>query len=139
MISALRRALGIGLGWGGLWLGGWAIVAAIIAVVDPDSLDPGEGAMGLVVFGPMGLFSGIVFALLPAMRPTGRSASVSVARVAGWGFLACAIVQSAYLGHGDMGLVANVKMALLFSAFGSLVAVAWFAIARRWPSRAHTA
>ena len=46
--------------------------------------------------------------------------------------LGSAIVQMAYLGHGDAGLVANIKMALLFSAIGGVIAIAWLAIARAW-------
>jgi hypothetical protein len=36
----------------------------------------------------------------------------------------------AYLGHGDQGLAANIKMALLFTACGGVVTLVWFAIAR---------
>ena len=43
-----------------------------------------------------------------------------------------AIVQLAYLNHGDVGLAANIRMALLFCAFGGVVTMVWVVMARRW-------
>ena len=60
---------------------------------------------------------------------------LSLTRVIGWGALGSAIVQLAYLGHGDQGLAANIKMALLFCAFGGVVTMGWLVMARRWAHR----
>ena len=38
-----RRVLGIGVAWAALWLGFWLILLGVIGVLDPDSIDPGEG------------------------------------------------------------------------------------------------
>ena len=129
-----RRVLGVGLAWATLWLGFWLILLGIIAVLDPDSIDPGEGAAGMTaIFGPMGLLTGVVFGVLLRMRNGDRSiADVPGVSVVGWGSFATASVQVLYLGHGDAGLAANAMMALLFTAFGGVVTVAWLATARAW-------
>ena len=128
-----RRVLGIGLAWALVWLAFWTIVGVMIGIVDPDSIDPGE-PMGMVaVFGPMGLFTGVVFGLLVSIGRGGRTTrDLSLLRAAGWGILSTALVQVAYLGHGDQGLAANITMALLFSAFGGVVTMVWLVMARRW-------
>ena len=76
----------------------------------------------IAIIGPMGLFSGVAFALLLRAR-RGAMADVSLMRCADLGFLATAIVQVAYLGHGDAGLAANIKMAVLFSVIGGVIAM----------------
>ena len=134
-IGAVRWVLGIGLAWATLWLALWAIVVVIIGVLDPDSIDAGEGPMVMLsILGPMGLFSGVAFGILLSIADRGRSAiDRSTIRVAAYGILANAIVQMPYLGHGDQSLAANIQMALLFCAFGGLVTLAWLVMAR-WSS-----
>jgi len=132
-IKSLRRVLGIGMAWAMVWLAFWTIIGGIIAVVDPDSIDPGEGTMFIVIFGPMGLLSGVAFGILLSIAGRVKTLTdLSIARVAAWGILGTAIVQVGYLGHGDQGLAANVTMALLFSASGGLVTTVWLVMARRW-------
>ena len=136
VISSLPRVLGVGLAWAALWMTFWAIVAVIIGVIDPDSIDPGEGLMGVVIFGSMGILSGVIFgSILVLDGPRTPTADLSFGRAVGWGILASAIAQIPYLGHGDQGLVANIKVALLFSAIGGLVTLAWLALARSWSRR----
>jgi hypothetical protein len=128
-----RRVFGIGVVWAVLWLAFWGIVAGVIAVLDPDSIDPGEPLMFVFVFGPMGLLTGVAFGILLTIREKGRIVvDLPMARVAGWGILSTAVVQLAYLGHGDAGLAANIMMALLFAAFGGVVTAVWLVMARRW-------
>ena len=126
------RILGIGVTWSVLWLALWAGVLGVIAVADPDSVDPGE-PMGLLnVFAPMGLLTGLAFALLASREPRGASfSSLRFVRAVGWGVLATAMVQILYLGHGDAGLVANLGQALMISVGGGLVTAAWWLLARR--------
>jgi hypothetical protein len=108
VIAIFRRVLSIGLGWAIVWGALWAIVGVIIGVVDPDSIDPGESAMAVAVLGPMGLLSGIAFGILLSIGDRGRSnLHLSLTRVVGWGILPSAIVQLAYLDHGDLGLAAR--------------------------------
>lgn len=73
--------------------------------------------MLVAIFGSMGLLTGVAFGVLVSIWESGRAViDLPLTRVAGWGILSTAIVQLAYLGHGDAGLPANIKMALLFSA-----------------------
>jgi hypothetical protein len=133
VIGAPKRVLGIALTWAIVWLAFWTILAGIIAVVDPDSIDPGEGAMFFVLFGPMGLFSGIAFGILLSMAGRGRAAGgLSPINVAALGMLGCALVQLGCLGHGDQGLAANIMMALLFSAVACVVTLGWLLMAGPW-------
>ena len=136
-IRTLRRVLGIGLAWAVLWAALWTIVFVIIGIVDPDSIDPGEGPMIVAaILGPMGLLSGVAFATLSSIVPRGRSSmDLPLMRAVALGILGSAIVQLAYLGHGDMGLAANVKMALLFAVFGGGVTVVWLVMSRSWSRR----
>ena len=89
--------------------------------------------MLVAIFGPMGLLTGIAFAVLLTLRANGRKVlDLPLIRVACWGTLSTAVVQLAYLGHGDAGLAANIQMALLFAAFGGVVTTVWLVMARRW-------
>lgn len=137
----LRALLGISLTWGILWTAVWASIGIIIAVVNPDSIDPGEGPMVFVaIFGPMGLFSGLVFGILLSFWERGRTIpDLPPGRAILWGILGSAIVQIGYLGHGDAGLAANIMMALLFSAIGGLITAAWLVMARIWVRRRRVA
>ena len=125
--GTLRRVLSIGAVWGILWLAFWLVVGAVIGIVDPDSIDPGEPAGMLAIFAPMGFLSGIAFAgLLLAVARAGTS----LFRAAALGTIGTALVQLAYLGHGDQGLLDNLRMALLFSVIGGLVTMAWHGTTR---------
>ena len=127
----MKRILTIGLVWAGLWMAAATILGVIIAVIDPASIDPGEEYMGLVIFGLMGFLSGAAFALLLSIGRAGRQdADRPVAVVAIWGLAGTAVAQVPYLGHGDQGLLANIGMALVFSAFGGCVAMLWQVLAR---------
>jgi hypothetical protein len=133
--GTLKRGLGIGLSWAILWLALWSIIAAIIDAVQPDNFDPGEGTMFVVIFGSMGLLSGLAFgALLLAASRRQTTIDLSMIRTTGIGILGCALAQIPYLGHGDLGLAANIQMALLFSAVGGIVTMGWVVLAR-WRSR----
>ena len=132
MTITIRRILGVACAWGILWLAFWTILGMIIGAVDPDSIDPGEPAGMLAVLGPMGFLSGVAFGSLLAIGARGTAVKPSLTRAGGLGILGTAIVQLAYLGHGDQGLLANLQMALLFSVIGGLVTVVWFVVTRTW-------
>ena len=61
--ETVRRVSGIAVMWGLVWFAAWLAVCGTIGWVDPDSLDPGEWQGLLVVMAPMGLWTGLVFAL----------------------------------------------------------------------------
>jgi hypothetical protein len=128
--NMFRRVGGVGVVWATLWLVFWVVIAAVIAIVDPDSMDPGEPLGMLAIFAPMGLFSGLAFAgLLFRFAP----ARPSLLQASALGVLGTGVVQLAYLGHGDQGLLANLLMAFLFALVGGLVTMAWYATTRVMP------
>jgi len=133
---SVRRVLQIGVAWAVTWSIAAILLMVVVGFVDPDSIDPGEGPLrAVMIFGPMGAISGIAFALL--WSRAGRSDSIvhAILRAAAVGFASSFIGQLAFLGHGDQGLVANIQLALVFSAFGSLVAIGWFLASRMWSHR----
>lgn len=131
--AAILRVLGIGLSWGSVWLVLSSMVGTVIGVVDPDSIDPGEGGMFVLIFGPMGLLSGIVLGILLSLRGRGRELSdLPLLRATMWGVVASAIGQIFYLNHGDQGLLANIQLALVFAAFGGVVTTIWFFLMGWW-------
>lgn len=135
--AVVRRVLAIGVGWAVIWLAWWAGVWAGIALVDPDSIDPDESLLLMMaIFGPMGFASGVLLGIFLTLQGRGGAVVVHPAvRVVAWGTLASALVQVFYLGHGDAGLVANIMMALAFSACGGLVTLVWLGLARGWSRR----
>jgi len=125
-----RRVVGIAVVWATLWLAFWVVIGTIIGLVDPDSMDPGEPVGMVAIFGPMGPLSSGAFAGLLALGARDASRRPSFFRIAGFGVLGTAIVQLAYLGHGDNGLLANVQMAMLFSVIGGIITAVWFVVTR---------
>ena len=130
----IRRIVGAGMMWAALWFAFWLVVFAGIGVADPDSIDPGDGVGMALIFGPMGLLSGVIFA---ALLSAGRQpeAARSLVRVVACGLLGSVLAQVPYLGHGDQGLAANLGMALIATGIGGIVTLAWFGMAR-WRSPA---
>ena len=134
---ALQRILGIGVTWGVLWLALWICVLGVIAAINPESVDPGEPQAMIVIFGSMGVLSGVAFAMLLWFVERGKAiGDVRAARAVLWGFVGSAFVQSAFLDHGDAGLAANIGMGLFLSLVGAVVTALWLLIARRVVSSA---
>lgn len=92
-LRKLRGVVSISLIWGILWVVVFGIIAIIVGIVDPDSIDPGEepaiiGLMG----GAFGLVAGIVFGILLAVAESGRAVrDISLLRAAMWGILGSAV------------------------------------------------
>ena len=115
--------------WGALWLLMWVIAFGAIAWLDSGRGDfEKDIGMFLFIFGPMGLLTGLVFAFL--VERFGRAPRPTLMHAAGLGVLATALVQILYLGHGDMGLLKNIQMALMFSVVGGIVTIAHWPITR---------
>jgi len=91
-LRRVRGTLGIGATWGAAWGSIFGVLALIIGLVDPGSIDPGEGPLVVIGTGALfGLVSGAVFgtALAPAER--GKAIlDLSLGRAALWGALATA-------------------------------------------------
>ncbi|MCC6669437.1 MAG: hypothetical protein IT458_00130 [Planctomycetes bacterium] len=128
----MLRILWIGVSWTALWAVLWTLLLLTIAVLRPGDFDSGEGpAVLAAVLGPMGLFTGLLFGVLLAIRGRGRADSRgSLARIVGLGILAAALVQIAYLNHGDDVLIFRLGVAAFFSAFGGFVTLIWLLLAR---------
>ena len=134
--STPRRVLRFGLTWLLLWAAFWTVVVTIIGIVHPDSIDPGEGPLVIAAtLGPLGLLSGMAFGVLRSIWPRGGTPGRPLVHVASSGILATALVQLPYLGHWDVGLAANINMALASCAVGGVVTIAWLAMMRRWSHR----
>lgn len=128
----MLRILWIGVSWTALWAVFWTLLFLALAVLRPGDFDPGEGpAVLAAVLGPMGMFIGLVFGGLLTIRGRARADfGGSLARVVGLGILATALVQLAYLNHGDDALVSRLGVAAFFSAFGGFVTLIWLLLAR---------
>jgi hypothetical protein len=92
LLRKLRGLLGIGLAWGIMWAAVTAVIVIIIGVIDPDSVDPGEGPLfaGAIV-GFQGFLAGLGFGILLSLAETRKTIlELSLIRVAIWGMLAAA-------------------------------------------------
>jgi len=131
----IRKIAGVGVTLSVLWIAAAGLLTLVLSIADPDSVDPGEPAMAVMVFGSMGLLSGIVFGALLWMAGHRNSFDVSLGQALGWGTLGSAIAQLPFLGHGDQGLVANLQLAALLAVVGGVLATVWLAVNRRWTRR----
>jgi hypothetical protein len=71
----------------------WALFAVTTQILQPDTMDAGEGLAMIRIFGLIGLVSGTAFAVLLASVESGRIAGdISLGRAAMWGIAGTAIV-----------------------------------------------
>jgi hypothetical protein len=85
MGSFLRRcrgAIGLGVTWAVAWGAIFAALVAVVAVVDPDSIDPGEGPLAVARIGAI---------LLAVTERRKALLNLSLARAAVWGALGTAV------------------------------------------------
>ena len=92
LLRTLRGVMGIGLMWGTLWAVIFSAIATVIGIIDPDSIDSGEGWIGLgALGGAAGLVSGMAFGVLLSVTERGRPIlDFSLSRAAMWGVLGAA-------------------------------------------------
>jgi membrane associated rhomboid family serine protease len=125
LVRALRGAAVIGSAWGFAWILVGALIAAVIGVVSPEDIGPGEGPeRALPILGLVGLLSGVGFAALLAFaeRRT-QLEELSLPRVALWGLLGSAAIPLLMGADASMGWVTG--------PMGAVFATASVAIARR--------
>ena len=120
-----RGALGIALTWGAVWAAVFAAAALIIGIVDPDSIDPGEGPLWVAPIGAVfGFVSGAVVAILVALAEGRKSIrDLSVLRAALWGLLATAA-------YPLLTPVAE-SIVLIFGPIGAAIAAALVAVVKK--------
>jgi hypothetical protein len=117
------------LTWSVAWAAIFALLAVVVGVVDPDSIDPGEGPLRVAGIGAVfGFLSGAGFGLLLSMAE-GRKMlrGLSVWRAALWGAL----------GTAAFPLLTSVdnRMLYLVCPIGAALAASWVAIAKRGAPR----
>jgi hypothetical protein len=88
-----RGMLGVAITWGAVWAAVFALIAFVIGIFDPDSIDPGEGPLPISGIGAVfGAVSGIVFGVLLALAERRKTLEdLSLIRVALWGAVATAV------------------------------------------------
>jgi hypothetical protein len=93
LLRKCRGALGISITWGSVWGAIFAAIGLIVGLVDPDSIDPGEGPIVIVGTGAiLGFVSGAGFGALLSLAEAGkRIPDLSLWRAALWGALATAV------------------------------------------------
>ncbi len=123
LLRKLRGILGIGVTWGTVWVVIGTALGLIVRVVDPDSIDPGEGLAMVRVFATIGFISGVGFAGLLSLAEARKTIlDLPLGRVALWGLLGGAVVPL---------LVGLPDQLFIFCPLGALSATASVAIARR--------
>ena len=125
-----RGALGIGVTWGAVWAAIFAALAVIIGLVDPDSIDPGEGPIRVAGIGAVfGFVSGVGFGVLLSLAE-GRKAirDLSLGRAALWGMLGTAAFP--------LLTPVNNSLLLFVCPIGAALAVASVAVAKQAQLRA---
>ncbi len=87
-----RGVLGIGVTWAVAWAAIFAALSIVVGIIDPDSIDQGEGPLGLArIGGIFGFISGIVFGATLALADGRKVLSkLSVGRAALWGAIGTA-------------------------------------------------
>ncbi|MCI0434518.1 MAG: hypothetical protein L0271_12890 [Gemmatimonadetes bacterium] len=93
LFRRVRGALGLAATWGLVWGAIFAILGVIVGIVDPGSIDAGEGPIRIAGIGAIfGLVSGAVFGVVLSLAERGKSIpELSLKRVALWGALATAV------------------------------------------------
>jgi len=124
-LRKVRGALGIALTWGAAWALIGAALSLITGVVDPDSIDAGEGPVRIgAIFGVVGAMSGLAFGLVMAFTERRRSLDeLSIGRAALWGVV----------GAAALPLLTTMNNSILIIAcpLGAAFAAASVALARR--------
>jgi hypothetical protein len=109
--------------WVVVWVTAILAMLAVVRVVDPPSIDPGEVQGGIQTFAGLGLFAGVLFTALVTIAERRRPlADLAWPRAALWGAIAAA--------PWPFFSAASDSMALILCPLGALAAVASRAVAR---------
>lgn len=117
--------MGVGLTFGLMWAAFIAVIGVVIGVVDPDSIDPGEGPLVAgAIIGFNGFVAGVAFGILLSLSATRKNIlDLSLIRVAALGALAGAALP--------LLTGAPVGMIWLLCPLGAASAASSVAIARK--------
>ncbi len=120
-----RGALGVAATWGAVWAAIFAALGLTIGLLDPDSIDPGEGPVRVAWIGAIyGVVSGATFAVLLSLAE-GRKAirDLSLSRAALWGILGTAAFP--------LFTPVDNSMLIILCPVGAALAAASVAVAKR--------
>lgn len=124
-LRKLRGALGIAATWGVSWAAIGAALSIIVGVVDPPSIDAGEGPLRIgAIFAAVGAISGFAFRPVMSFAERRRSVSeLSIGRAALWGALGAAALP--------LLTTMNNSILIFVGPLGAAFAAASVALARR--------
>ena len=91
VVEKVQRG-GIAVTWGTVWAAIFAALGLTIGLLEPDSIDPGEGPLRVAWIGAVyGVVSGAVFAVLLALAEEWKAIrDLSLSRAALWGIIGTA-------------------------------------------------
>ena len=123
-LRKLRGALGIAATWGVSWAAIGAALSIIVGIVDPPSIDAGEGPLRIgAIFAAVGAISGFAFGLVMSFAERRRSSELSIGRAALWGALGAAALP--------LLTTMNNSILIFVGPLGAAFAAASVALARR--------
>ena len=133
LLRKLRGAAGMAITWGASWAVIGAGLSIVTGIVDPASIDRGEGPLGMgAVFGAVGSVSGFAFGLVMSFAERCRSlGELSLERAALWGVLGATALP--------LLTTMNNSLLLIVCPLGAAFAAASVAIAQRSGKRTHHA
>lgn len=125
ILRKLRGIAGMALVWSAGFVAFWLVLGTIIRIVDPPSIDAGEGPFAMApLFALLGAIAGTVFGLTVAFGERRRTlADLKLSRMAIWGAM----------GGAAMPLLLGKPLGNLavFAPLGALLATGSLALARR--------
>ena len=125
LIRTARGAIGVGVTWAALWAVVGFVFGILFRLFSDVGFRPGENELVVaIVFGIVGLLSGVAFSTVMAIAERRRTLDqLSVLRAAGWGALA----------SGILPLITSIPngMIVIFAPLGALFAATSVALAKR--------
>ena len=125
LLRKVRGSLGLAAAWGAAWALIGAGLSIVTGIVDPSSIDAGEGPLRIgAIFGAIGAVSGFAFAIVMSLTERRRSiGDLSIGRAALWGALGAAALP--------LLTTMNNNLALIACPLGAAFAATSVALARR--------
>jgi hypothetical protein len=129
MLHRVWQVLRLGLTWMVIWSAIGATLSFVIGIVDPPSIDPGEGPVDVArILGGVGAGSGLIFGLLlTVLERLTRLGDLPFLRAMLWGIVAGAALPL-FIGLNDSVLANTIPL----GAISGMACVALARARRRW-------